>query len=304
MNVDIDNKTPIPQPVIDVRRYIVSFLCVIFFLTSVYFAHKFFELNKTINLSESSTTSSQTERAEMYIKQLAEQVWESPTQTQKLYYEYSPDFGDYRLILSVDGKESNIGRSNEPLYSLTVSWSPDELFMVVSGDILRVFQVERGQRTTISLVFCRFSEGVSPIYWSDSFTAYLSSTELGKDIVSRLNFKPNSEPATETIFYKKEWSGLFAYIPVSISPNGKYLVMEFRYEGAPQLYFMDTSTGKIKQGENFFLGEKPDYSWNGNLLTFRGAKTLGDSMSDSFNSEGNIKEEFISTHTINVSTLF
>ena len=185
-----------------------------------------------------------------------------------MYYEQSETFNDYHLILSINEKKHNIGSSNEPLFGLEISWSPDETFLVVKGGMLRIFQIKNENNTkSVNLVFYRLTE-VSAIYWSDEMTAYLSSVELRNDIISRLDFDPDSETFSETIYYKEKESGLFAYVPASISPNERYLVLEYRYEGPPQLEFMDTTTGKISRGDNYKLGKDPNYTWNGNVFLY------------------------------------
>lgn len=218
------------------------------------------------------------ENSQEGIGEVASKKWYSPSQKKYITYKYSKDFGEYGLILYNGEKEQNIGRTNEPVNDLEISWSPDETKVVVSytDDLTRIYCAdEKDPQCSGELLFVVY--GGSSIYWSDNQTGYFVYRKGPNDVVSKLSFSTTSLYPEEKILYEQKKSAFFAYQPTSVSPNGLYLVMELHYEGPPTLAVMNTQTGKIvraKSGEELYvLSSVPNYTWDKTELTFRGGLT-------------------------------
>lgn len=212
-------------------------------------------------------------------EKLASKKWVSPSGEKYISYEYSKTFDEYQLHLFAGEEEKNIGRQNEPLNNLKVTWSPDEKYVVVSStdDLTRIFCVnQKDSKCDGELVF--YLIGGASIFWSNQQNAYLSYyRHKGNNIISKLTFSVNSIYPEEKILYKEPWDSLNAYRPVSISPEGKYLVLEQSYEGPATLAIMNTLNHEItqprKNNELYVVGPNPDYKWNENTLIFKGGVT-------------------------------
>lgn len=242
-------------------------------------------------------------------KEIANKKWQSPSGQKHIAYKYSAEFDEYRLHLFNKEKELNIGQMNEPVSDLEVTWSPDESYVVVSNTdyLTRIFCVKNVPDCTGEEVFYVLG-GIVPVFWSDNQNVYIRYSDMGNDIISKFTFSSDNIYPQELVLYKKPSDAFFAYKPVSISPNSKYLVMEQRYEGPPQLAIMNIQTGKIigvrDNDELYILGSKPDYTWNGNILTFTGGLTINSSWLELADETHSIDDTLLQSHTIDASTIF
>ena len=241
-------------------------------------------------------------------KEISDKKWLSPSGKKYITYIYSSYFDEFGLHLFNEDRELNIGRKNEPVANLEVTWSPDETYAAISNsnDLTRIFCVNTdNQECTGEVVF--YVLGGASLYWSDNQTVYISFTYNGNNVISKLAFPSDTIYPKEHIIYEKPWNAFFAYRPVSISPNNFYLVMESRYEGPPVLAIMNTQTGKIieprKNGELYVLGSKPNYTWNGNLLTFTGGLTVNSSWLELADETHTIDDNLLEEINIDVSVL-
>jgi len=242
-------------------------------------------------------------------KETADKKWQSPSGEKYITYEYSSDFDEYRLHLFDGQEEQNVGRQNEPVGELEITWSPDEKHVVVSNtdDLTRIFCVEADNQECNGKVVFYVLGGVVSVLWTDNQTAYVRYGIRGNDVVSKLSFSPETIYPKEQIIYEEPWNTFFAYRPVSISPNNTYLVMERCYEGSPVLAIMNTQTGKIieprKNDELYVLGSSPNYNWNGNLLTFTGGLTTDGYWLELADETHSIDDSLLEEITLDVSGL-
>jgi hypothetical protein len=244
-----------------------------------------------------------------YKQSIINQEWTSPSGSKYLRYEHSPAYDDYHLMLFNGNSETNIGRSNEPLGDLRVSWSPNENYVLVanSSDLNRIFCISTfDTQCNATMVFMSY-QGLALAYWADATTAYLRYNAQGQDIISKLEFKSDSVYPHETILYKEPWNAFFAYEPVSVSPNGRYLVLEFAYESLPTVSILDRKTGQIKtvikDGGYFVVDLDPQYSWNGTVLTFEAAFSKNQAWPEVMTDNYEINAELVRSHSIDVSSL-
>jgi len=242
-------------------------------------------------------------------KEIASKKWQSPSGQKHITYKYTPEFDEYQLHFINKDKELNIGQMNEPVADLEVTWSPDESYVVVSntGYLTRMFCVTNALDCRGEEVFYVLG-GVVPVFWSDNQNVYIRYNDMGNDIISRFTFSSDNIYPQELVLYKKPSNPFFGYKPVSISPNSRYLVMEQLYEGPPQLAIMNIQTGKIigvrDNDKLYILGSKPNYTWNGNILTFKGGLTSNGSWLELADETHSIDDTLLQSYTIDASTIF
>jgi hypothetical protein len=211
-----------------------------------------------------------------------EKIWQSPSGARSIYFLPSKNnLGKYTLMLFNGMSVVQISNGAEPFdANLEVTWSPDEEHVLVArpGDVSRMYCVGSFVTECHGQEVFGASSGVTIAYWSNSNTAYVRYYRGGRDIISKLVFREESAFPNETILFERSGSSHFAYAPVSVSPNGRYVLLRFAYEGPPSLSVLDTQTKEIKNvvaGEEIYTPSKnPQYAWKGNLVSFEGSLTV------------------------------
>lgn len=291
-----------------VLKVSITLLVVVLAGATIFLAYKNNQLKKQLLPKPSPLDKSIIDIFREWRKEIANKKWQSPSGKKYITYKYSTDSDEYQLYLFDKERELRIGRLNEPVADLEVTWSPDETYVVVSkiDDLTRMFCINLDNRECRGKVVFYTLDGNVSIFWSNNQTAYIRYGDRGNDIVSKLSFSDAIYPK-ELIIYEKPWNDFFAYSPVSISPNNTYLVMEHRYEGPPNLAIMNTQTGKIvtprKNDELYMLGSSPNYNWNGNLLTFTGGLTTGGSWLELADETFSIDDSLLGEITLDASLI-
>lgn len=158
-----------------------------------------------------------------------------------------------------------------------IVWSPDETWMTIKYSSLDYLVNTIYRLPGADVVF--ESIGQLSIYWSDSDTAYISyQPRLPIHKISKFVFSKESNNPEETVIYEEDRANArYAYVPAAISPDGKYLILEQRYEFGPTLWVLNTVTKKVKSlstsEEVYAIGNNPNYRWSGNTVTFMGGLT-------------------------------
>ena len=191
---------------------------------------------------------------------------------------YKLSFIDGQKFFSDGARERKFGQYTDLNFiKPEIVWSPDETWMTIELSSLDSVVNKIYHLPGLDVVF----ESIGPlsIYWSDSDTAYISyEPRFPIHKISKFIFSKESNSLEETVVYEENKANdRYAYVPAAISPDGKYLILEQRYESHPILWVLNTVTKQINSlsisEEVYAIGNKPNYRWSGNTITFIGGLT-------------------------------
>ena len=269
-------------------------------LSGFYIGKNYNSIKQKITRQEISENSSLT--------QTKTEVILSPSGTKKI------SFKDGKIMLFDGYRELGIGEYNSQNFvsgdKPYVIWSPDETWVSLNyyGGGLNmpnsIYELPSG-----NLVFT--STGQSSIFWFDKETAYIGyQPRINMYRISKFIFNKNQwDNLDETVVYEQSGFNRFGYsIPAAVSPNGKYIILEHRYEGLPVLSVLNTATHKRKSlsisEETYVIGSSPNYHWSGNTITFKGGLTKNSSWVIFINKDtGKIDENLFKNITIDLTNL-